>query len=151
MFTRLLVATLALSTLAIHEVPVDAASQSSADLLKAFQAAGGRVYIDSDLCEKHDAFGIQHGVSVHLCTKPHQGDTAEWRDTIRHELWHVVQMCNKGPISGDPIEAIVHANAKGWTGKGYKPEHWHHEAEAYFAAAEFSAQQIKDSIKAYCL
>ena len=149
MIRSLIAASLALSTAV---APATAATTfTENDLLNYFKEVGGRVYIDSDLCEESGAFGIQYGTAIHLCTEPHQGNTAEWRDTIRHELWHVVQMCNKGPISGDPIEAIVHANAKGWTGKGYKPEHWHHEAEAYFAAAEFSAEQIKDSIKAYCL
>ena len=148
MIRSLIAASLALSTAV---APATAQAFTENDLLNYFESVGGRVYVDSDLCTKTGAYGLQQGATVHLCTKPHQGDTAEWKDTIRHEVWHVVQMCNKGPISKDPIRSIVLANGKGWTGAGYKPEHWHHEAEAYFIAAVATPQEIKDQLTKHCL
>ena len=147
---KALVASLAFSTLCIPQV--EAASYTEKHLLEDFQRLGGRVYIDSDLCEKYKgAFGLQSGNQVHLCTEPHQGDTAEWKDTIRHEIWHVVQYCHGGPITeGAAASMIADAHEKGWTERGYKPDTWHIEAEAHYVAATRTADEIGDAMVATC-
>lgn len=95
--------------------------------------------------------GLQQGPNVHICTAPHRGDFMEMADTIRHELWHVVQACNGSPITSDPINAITTAAAKGWTGKGYDdPDKWHIEAEAYYVAATRDETFIKAALNKFC-
>ena len=149
---RAFIASLALSTLCIPEVQATTSFNEN-DLLAYFEQHGGRVYVNSDLCHKTRAMGLMVGSNtIHLCTSAHQGDTEKYKDTIRHEVWHVVQACNNGPVTPDPIEMIVMATKRGWTGEGYdKPESWHSEAEAHVAAAHFSAEQIKNQLYNHCL
>lgn len=148
---KALVASLALSTLCIPQV--NASSYTENDLLDSFKDLGGRVYIDSELCKEYKgAYGLQQGATVHLCTEPHAGDTAEYQDTIRHEIWHIVQLCHGGPVSGEGSAAsmISAAYGKGWTEQGYKPDTWHMEAEAHFVAATRSAEQISNALIKSC-
>lgn len=149
MFTRLLVATLALSTLAIHEVPVDAASQSSADLLKAFQAAGGRVYIDSDRCDR-PIFGLYSNGTIHICEANHFGDEEELADTIRHEVWHAIQACNGGPLMYDLDREVGEAVRRGWYPNRYPRHQWETEAEARNATHNYTEAEISGFLSAYC-
>ena len=143
------IASLALSTLCIPQVQASE-TFTEADLLKYHESIGGRVYVDSDLCKETGALGIQQGIAVHICTEPHKGDTAEMADTIRHEMWHMVQVCNGGPLTSDKVMAIGEAYAKGWTGEGYDEDVWHLEAEAHFVASSFTAAEIKNGIDNYC-
>lgn len=144
-----LIALAALSTLCIPQVNATEAF-NEADLLKYHVELGGRVYIDSDLCKETGALGIQQGVAVHICNEAHGDNSEEFLDTVRHEMWHVVQMCNKGPIASDKVMMIGEAYAKGWTGKGYDEDVWHHEAEAHFAANTFTPQEIKNALDRFC-
>ena len=143
------IASLALSTLCIPQVQA-AEVFTETDLLEYHEALGGRVYVDSELCKETGALGLQQGVVVHICTEPHKRDMAEMRDTIRHEMWHMVQACNGGPITSNKVVAIGEAYAKGWTGQGYDEDVWHLEAEAHFAAASFTAAEIKQGLDKFC-
>ena len=147
---KALIASLALSTLCIPQVQA-AEAYTHSDLLNDFKDLGGRVYFDSELCEKYRAFGIQSGDTIHICTEPHQGDVAELEDTIRHEMWHIVQMCNQGPITGSAAEAIAEAYGKGWREGAYDPEVWHMEAEAYYVAATRTPREISNAMHRLCL
>ena len=150
---KTLIALVALSTLSLHEVNASAASKfTEGDLLNHFRAIDGRVYVDSAFCRKNkNVLGMQLGQTVHICTSNHEGNHAAIKDTIRHEIWHVVQVCNNGPISRDPIGAIAVAHSMGWTGKGYtKPAVWHMEAEAHVAARLLTPLQIKQNLDRYC-
>ena len=146
---KALIATLALSTLCIPQV--QASTYTENDLLDTFKGMGGKVYIDSELCTKYrGAYGIQSGATIHLCTEPHEGNTAEWKDTIRHEMWHVVQMCNEGPITRHAAAMISDAHEEGWTEGGYPPSVWHIEAEAHYVAATRSAEEIRTGLIKAC-
>ena len=146
---RSLIALVALSTLCIPQVEATEVFTET-DLLEYHEELGGRVYVDSALCKETGALGLQQGVTVHICTKPHEGDMAEMADTIRHEMWHMVQACNGGPVTSDKVMAIGEAYAKGWTGKGYDEDVWHLEAEAHVAAAAFTAAEIKQGLDKFC-
>jgi hypothetical protein len=150
---RAFIASLALSTLCIPGVQATNTPFTENDLLSYFEDHGGRVYVDSDLCYETYAMGLMvGGNTIHLCTSAHQGDTEEYKDTIRHEVWHVVQACNNGPIHPDPIKTIVAAHNHGWTGEFYpRPETWHYEAEAHVVAAALTPLEIKNAIDTYCL
>ena len=143
------IAAVALSTLCIPQVEASTAFTET-DLLEYHEEIGGRVYVDSALCEETGALGIQQGVTIHICTEPHKGDMVEMADTIRHEVWHMVQACNAGPITDNKVMAIGEAYAKGWTGTGYDEDVWHIEAEAHFAAATFTPQEIKNALQRFC-
>lgn len=108
--------------------------------------------MDSPLCfERFRALGLARWQEVHICTTRHNNDQEELADTVRHELWHVVQFCNGSPITSDPINAITTAASRGWTGKGYSdPTKWHMEAEAYFIASTGDEAFIKTSLDKFC-
>ena len=147
---RSLITALALSTLCIPQVHA-AEVYTENNLLEDFQAMGGRVYVDSQLCDEYKgAYGLQAGPTVHLCTEPHNGDTAEWKDTIRHEVFHVVQYCNGGPLTNSAASMIAEAYAKGWTEGSYKPDSWHLEAEAHYVAATKTAKEISNALFRFC-
>ena len=144
-----LITALALSTLCIPQV--QASSFTENDLLAQFEDMGGRVYVDSQLCKDNPGvYGLAQGASVHLCTEPHKGDTAEWKDTIRHEVFHIAQFCNQGPFTSNAAQAIAEAYKEGWSAGGYKPDHWHMEAEAFFVAATFTPEEIRDVLVEHC-
>ena len=145
---RAFIASLALSTLCIPEVQAFEFTENH--LLGHFAMNGGRVYIDSALCDR-PVFGVQQGNTVHICATNHQGNAEELKDTIRHEMWHVVQMCARGPISPYPAAIIGQASDKGWTVGNYPPHQWHLEAEAHYIAATFTAEQIKNAFNKACL
>ena len=145
-----LITVLALSTLCIPQVDASTTFTEN-DLLDQFEAMGGRVYIDSKLCKKKaGVFGIASGATVHLCTEPHKGDTAEFKDTIRHEVFHIAQFCNNGPFTSGAAGMISDAYAEGWTERGYAPDVWHMEAEAYYVAATRSAKEISNALVKSC-
>ena len=150
MLTRLLVATLALSTLAIHEVPADAASPSSAALLQQFQDLGGRVYIDSDRCNDRPAFGWFVNGAIHICEANHFGDEEELADTVRHEVWHAIQSCNRGPIMYDLDAEVGEAVRRGWLPVNYPRHQWETEAEARNAAFNYTDEEVGDFLTTYC-
>ena len=144
-----LITAIALSTLCIPQV--NASTYTEQDLLNDFKDMGGRVYIDSALCKKYSGvYGLASGNTVHLCTEPHKGDTAEFKDTIRHEVFHIAQCCNDGPFTSGAAEMISDAYDKGWTEGSYKPSHWHMEADAYYAAATFSPRESKNALVKAC-
>ena len=87
---------------------------------------------------------------IHICAEAHEGNDTEVLDTVRHEVWHMVQACNGGPVTSNKVMAIGEAYAKGWTGRGYDEDVWHLEAEAHFAAATFTAAEIKQGLDKFC-
>ena len=147
MLTRLLALSVALSALA---APVRAASPSSAALLQQFQDLGGRVYIDSDRCKDYPAFGWYVNGTIHICEENHFGDEEELADTIRHEVWHAIQACNRGPLMYDLDREVGEAVRRGWYPTSYPRHQWETEAEARNAAFNYTDEEIGDFLTAYC-
>lgn len=145
------IAAIALSTLCIPQVNAAQQPFDEADLLEYHQELGGRVYIDSSACDNPNVMGMKQGVSIHICFENAQGNDEEILDTVRHEVWHMVQACKGGPVTSDQVSIMGEAYAKGWTGQGYDPDVWHLEAEAHFAAASFTPQEIKNALQRFCL
>lgn len=141
----------ALIGLTLSVPQVHAAEFTEADLLTFFESQGGRVYVDSTKCTETRAMGIQQGPVIHICTKAHKGDVEEMKDTIRHEMWHVVQACNGGPITPDPIGMITTARIESeWSGAGYASDVWHMEAEATYIADKYTAADIAQGLTNFC-
>ena len=92
-----------------------------------------------------------HGATVHLCTEPHKGDTAEWKDTIRHEVFHIAQFCNDGPLSPQRCRGHLRGiQARAGPNGATTPDHWHMEAEAHYVAATFTPEEIKNVLVNHC-
>ena len=145
---KALIALAAISTLGIPQVK--AADFTEADLLNVHRELGGRVYVDSDLCKETGAMGLQQGITIHVCGKAHGDNVGELKDTIRHEMWHMVQACNGGPLTDNTIASIGEAYQMGWTGEGYEEDHWHLESEAHYAAATLNAEQVATALINSC-
>ena len=147
MLTRFIAATVALSTIT---APVQALPPSSTALLNEFQEIGGRVYVDSTRCEKSLAFGWYVNGTIHVCKANHLGDEEELKDTIRHEVWHHIQACNRGPLMYDLDKEVGEAVRAGWLPIQYPRHQWETEAEARNAAANYTEEEIASFMSAYC-
>ena len=147
MFARLLATSLALGAFA---APVQALSNSSAALLEQFHELGGRVYIDSDRCNDHPAFGWYVNGSIHICQANHFGDEEELADTVRHEVWHAIQACNRGPLMYDLDAEVGQAVRRGWNPIRYPRHQWETEAEARNAAFNYTEEEIGAFLTTYC-
>ena len=131
---------------AAHSLP----PQSEA-LLTDLQALGGRAYVDSEICKGRGAYGVAQGHIVHICLSNHQlNDVEEVRDTVRHEVWHVIQACAGGPLMLDSDAEIEEAQTTGWEPLAYDPEIWAFEAEAHNAAHNYTEAEISGFMHAYC-
>ena len=147
MFARLLAASVALSA---FTAPVHALSPSSVALLEQFHELGGRVYIDSDRCNDHPAFGWYVNGTIHICEANHFGDEEELADTVRHEVWHAIQACNRGPLMYDLDREVGEAVRRGWYPTQYPRHQWETEAEARNAAFNYTEAEISEFMSAYC-
>ena len=148
----ILVLAISLSTTTPPVQASEAPSFDEADLLEFHESKGGGVHIDSDFCTENEGFfGMQKGFDVHICFDAHKDDAGELLDTVRHEMWHVVQMCNGGPLHTDKAKSLRLAKATGWTGEGYSEDVWHLEAEAHLAASLLSAEDIRVALTNHCI
>ena len=149
MLARLLATSVALSALVS---PVSAAEvpQSTVDLLRTYEEVGGRVYIDSARCQEHPAFGWYVNGTVHICEKNHLGDVEELSDTVRHEVWHAIQACNRGPLMYDLDAEVGEAVRRGWLPVSYPRHQWETEAEARNAAHNYTDEEVGEFLTAYC-
>ena len=147
MLTRLLGAALALSTAA---APVHALSPSSLGLLQQFERLGGRVYIDSAKCNDFPALGWYVNGTIHICEANHLNDEEELADTVRHEVWHAIQACNRGPLMYDLDAEVGEAVRRGWLPMSYPRHQWETEAEANNAAFNYTDEEIGEFMTAYC-
>ena len=148
MFTRLIAASLALSAFV---APVRAEETNpSVALLRDFEAIGGRVYVDSDRCKEHPAYGWYVNGTIHICVKNHLGDEEELADTVRHEVWHAIQACNGGPLTHDLDREVGEAVRRGWYPSQYPRHQWETEAEARNAAYNYSETEIAGFLNTYC-
>lgn len=141
---------LALGTLTITIAPVQALPTQSFELLGNLTAAGGRYYVDSDACAKYPVYGLARGWVIHICKKFHDGNVNELTDTVRHEVWHVIQACNRGPLMYDLDREVGEAVRAGWDPTDYPRNEWEIEAEARNAAANYSEDEIASIFKVYC-
>ena len=129
-------------------------------VLAAVKRVGTDVIVNSTDCNSHEYMGIfvedhENGTSyIEICTAIHEGDTAELKDTIRHEAYHLVQSCNEGPIftstsirKAADTSTISHVEESG----DYPPEQFHTELEARVIAKLMDEEFIIGSIELKCL
>ena len=134
----------------IIAAPAQALPPQSVELLTHLTDAGGRYYVDSAMCDKYPAFGFSVGGVVHICEEFHDGDVNELTDTVRHEVWHTIQACNRGPLMYDLDREVGEAVRRGWDPKSYPRHQLELEAEARNAAANYTEAEIASIFNAYC-
>ena len=151
MLTRLLIALGALTITAAPALAVPLSRQSQY-LLDHHRASGGMYYIDSELCNSYNAYGLANMLTreVHICVKRHTNG-ANLGDTVRHEVWHVIQACNNGEaLFNEPMQAMAEADRSGWPWQAYQPDQWVIEAEAHNMARDLNEREIARFYNAYC-
>ena len=155
---KLLVATVAASALAVPAVArVDAGTPS---LIRTAEAHGATFVYNSDRCGGEFA-GLFEGSNrrITLC---YQTANADAHDTVRHEVWHMVQQCaalKKGspfePVArpGD-LDAFVRSQLTDEhivRIKSVYPKHQHlTELEAFAAAEAYTAAQMIPLVEGWC-
>ena len=118
---------------------------------------GTTVVMDGPNCEKEGRYGMyQIGPNIDMltiCSKPHAKSPEELKDTIRHEAWHIVQVCNGGPIYKiDTLDGyLTDREIQFVKGGAYPQEQFHEEIEARVIAQEEDETFIVNALKNYCL
>ena len=148
--------------------------QAHVDLSKAVQRAGITVYVNHEICDETDSYGmyIPSHSSIVICQEDRvrgSRSTVAWTeedyDTLRHEVHHVVQDCmdstydgELGSVYKDPIAFGVHTLGKDraihiaelYERNGASEHIQVMEIEAFAVAAQNNpAEQIQD-INRFC-
>ena len=87
-----------------------------------------------------------------ICSEPHATSPDELKDTIRHEAWHIVQVCNGGPIYEiDTLDGyLTNQEIRFVKGPAYSEEQYHEEIEARVIAQEEDETFIVNALRNYC-
>ena len=103
---------------------------------------------------KKGVLGIaQSNGQLLLCIANHKGNTTELGDTIRHEMLHMVQFCNKNRplLPARSAEFIKTARQHlHWDVKHYDQSSWAKEAEARVMAYHLNERQIAALLTRFC-
>ena len=80
-------------------------------VLDTVKQTGTTVVVDGPRCQEdnppYGSYVIGPDIDMlTICSAPHASSPAELKDTIRHEAWHIVQVCNGGPIY--KIDTLLH-------------------------------------------
>lgn len=124
------------------------------------------VKIDAPFCDKHTgaAGAFNRGTMViNLC--PRGNVDADDHDTVRHEVWHVIQHCLT-PKTSKYLDTVMEVGSSDWNQhvldnlsysrvqwiKGSYPETHHNaELEAFAVAQTMTATQISELFTKFCL
>lgn len=146
--SALCVASLFIGEAAIATPELTPVEKEHIHLLQLVEALGVEVLTEGPPCDKGWHGGYRNdGAQLVLCPGATSAQN-ERLDTIRHESWHVYQDlkdCNlKDTAVARPIftDGIVPNEYKAYTAKNYTSDTALSEAEAYWAANTFNAEQI---------
>ena len=155
MIRSLIVASLALSTVAPAQAVTTTIDAEHHSLLNAVKAVGVRVYENPAQCSKGVA-GFYNGSTVGICSK-NSPNRADVLDTIRHEAFHVAQRCNalkdgdKGGLKVISEKAAqMGLRAFGREISAYPIHQWAVEAEAWGAAKYLTAGRVESVLRKQC-
>ena len=158
------IAAIALSVIALYSLPLEAkVDNGTLDLINTVEQLGFKVHINSKLCNRGFAgLFIPSEQTIHLC-KGKGIATADEHDTVRHEVFHVIQYCGtpKGagrlhPYSKDKESFIDLINVSLTKSQithvldAYPSRHEAVELEAFAAAQVLSASEIQDILVQEC-
>ena len=125
------------------------------------------VSIDVPVCEAEpNMAGSYNRITQHLvlCTSGGEYADANDHDTVRHEVWHLIQDCLTEP--NEPyIKSVIPVGTNDWDEivmdglsprliqaikDNYPEEHWNAEFEAYAMADALTATQITKHLNNAC-
>ena len=150
----------AIGAITLSAMPVSAYNAASimlnSELVDAVKATGTQVVIDSPKCEERNIYGsyeISREIDrLTICSKPHGNSVDELTDTIRHEAWHIVQVCNEGKAiySLSSLTPYIKDKEVQFVLDNY-PQHQHHiEIEARVIAAKENETYIIQALRKHC-
>ena len=121
------------------------------------------VKVDPPRCDAGGVHGSWHPASATLTLCTHGEVDAEDHDTVRHEVWHIVQTCLT-PDGADRLHPVIR-NSKDWDElvlanissrklnwiiDNYPMHHVPAEIEAYVMAEHLSASQVQSAFIRNC-
>ena len=143
------------------EAKVDAGTY---DLIQTVQELGFTVHVNSKECAEKGYAGmfIPYEESIHLC-KSKGPATADEHDTVRHEVWHIVQYCGTPKTAGalipytkdkdlfiNRINEALSSSQIDHVIRAYPDQVEIVELEAFAAAQALSAKKIQDILIRKC-
>ena len=154
----------AVGALSLTVIPVDAkVDNGTYELLETVEQLGFSVYVNSAKCTEGNAgLFIPSDKSIHIC-KDKGRASADDHDTVRHEVWHIIQYCGTSetatalqPYTQDKETYIERINDSLTDGQidhviDSYPDHVEIvELEAFAAAQALSAAEIQDILVKTC-
>ena len=135
------------------------------DLLKLVDSYGVNIQFNTASCDgsKAGSFKVDNYTPVITLCIDEDNITADDHDTVRHEVWHLVQYCAT-PATSSVLHPLLKDRQKhaefisyGLSGltierirSDYRDDHHRTELEAFAAAEIFSAEFIGDQVRRYC-
>ena len=123
------------------------------------------VHVNPKRCDTGEFHGSYHWIKKVLTLCVQSPATSNDHDTLRHEVWHIVQSCLT-PANSKYLHTVMDVDQKEWhthvlssisasvltqIQEDYPKTHWDAEIEAYSTARMFTAAQIEKFFKDACL
>ena len=150
-----------LSTVLLMAAPVYAKVDPNTPALVEAAREYATVIIDGPECAKSEYMGAfsLSARTIEICTGESYGP--EDHDTIRHEVWHLVQHCVANqenrlePVLPEEdlmpwVEAVLSRRRIEWISWNYPASHLLSELEAYTVAQTVSAEKIAEILTKAC-
>ena len=135
------------------------------DLLKLVDNYGVNIQFNTAICDssKAGSFKVDNYIPVITLCIDEDNITADDHDTVRHEVWHLVQYCAT-PATSSVLHPLLKDRQKhaefisyGLSGftierirDDYRADHERTELEAFAAAKLFSSKFIGNQVRKYC-
>jgi hypothetical protein len=123
------------------------------------------VHVNPKRCDTGKFYGSYHWKQQVLTLCVQSPATPNDYDTLRHEVWHIVQSCLT-PANSKLLYPVMDVDQKEWhthvlssisasvltqIQEDYPKTHWDAEIEAYSTAKTFTSAQIEKFFKDACL
>ena len=123
------------------------------------------VHVNPERCDTGEFYGSYHWIKKVLTLCIQSPATSNDHNTLRHEVWHVVQSCLT-PANSKYLHTVMDVDQKEWhthvlssisasvlthIQEDYPKTHWDAEIEAYSTAKTFTSAQIESFFKDACL
>ena len=123
------------------------------------------IYKNPDKCNTNVFSGYYNWKSQTMVLCVNSPLTAYDHDTVKHEVWHVIQSCHTSadakylstvmPVDDKDWDKYVLSNISASTlthiQEGYEEAHWNAEIEAYSAARMLSSNQVREIFNDACV
>ena len=123
------------------------------------------VHVNPERCDTGEFYGSYHWTKKVLTLCVESPATSNDHDTLRHEVWHIIQSCLTS-TNAKYLNTVMPVDDKDWheyvlssisasvltqIQEDYPKTHWNAEIEAYSSAKMFTSAQIESFFKDACL